>query len=108
MEPAKISTRTPGRPSGVAPGARSPSIAASQPQAITEVAKPVRLVAAMRAQCSVGAVMTSAVARMSKASAKLSSIATPLRTSAGHDTLSNAPARGSTRGSTSNMACETP
>ena len=40
-EIANSSTATPGRPSGVSPAASSRSIPASQPQAITEVAKPV-------------------------------------------------------------------
>ncbi len=74
MEPANTSTRTPGRPSGVASAASSASIPASAPQAMIEVAKPVIVTAACRAQRRVGAVITSAVARMSKASAKLSSM----------------------------------
>ncbi len=46
---AKIRTVMPGRPSGVSLGARRFSIPASQPQAMTEVAKPVRLRAAVSA-----------------------------------------------------------
>ena len=57
-------------------------MAASQPQPITEVAKPVIVVAACAAQRAVGAVMTIAVARMSNASANVSSMATPLTVSA--------------------------
>ena len=59
------------------------STLASQPHAITEVAKPVIVVAACAAQRSVGAVMTIAVARMSKASANVSSMAIPLTVSSG-------------------------
>ena len=51
---ANSSTRTPGRPSGVASGGSSASMPASQPQPITEVAKPVMLSAACRAQRGVG------------------------------------------------------
>jgi hypothetical protein len=73
----KISTATPGRPSGVSSGDSGRSMPASQPHAITEVAKPVMLSAAMRAQRSFAAVMRSRVARMPKASAKVSSMRTP-------------------------------
>ena len=59
------------------------STLASQPHAITEVAKPVIVVAACAAQRSVGAVITIAVARMSKASANVSSMAMPLTVSSG-------------------------
>ena len=55
---------------------------ASQPQAITEVAKPVAVVAAWRAHSGLAAVMTRRVARMPKASAKVSSMATPSMLSA--------------------------
>ena len=51
---------------------------ASQPQAITEVAKPVRVSAAMRAHLAFCAVMMRRVPRIGKASAKVASIATPL------------------------------
>ena len=76
-----MSTRTPGRPSGVCSGDRTLSTPASQPQPITEVAKPVIVAAACAAQRSLGAVMTTAVARMSKASANVSSMATPFTVS---------------------------
>ena len=46
---------TPGRPSGVAAAGSSTSIAASQPQPITEVAKPVIEIAACRAHLRFGA-----------------------------------------------------
>ena len=52
---AKIITRQPGRPSGVADGGSSTSIAASQPQPMTEVAKPVIVIAACRAHLRFGA-----------------------------------------------------
>ena len=72
------STAIPGRPSGVSSGASSRSIPASQPQAITEVAKPVIAVAAVRAQRGSSAVISSRVARIGNASANVSSIRTPL------------------------------
>ena len=50
---------------------------ASQPQPMIEVAKPVMLVAAFMAQRRVGPVMVMAVAAIAKASAKVSSMATP-------------------------------
>ena len=68
----------PGRPSGVSLAERRFSIPASQPQAMTEVAKPVRLRAAVSAHSGVSAVMIRRVARMPKASAKVSSMATPV------------------------------
>ena len=71
-------TAIPGRPSGVCSGASSRSIPASQPHAITEVANPVMASAAIRAQRGSSAVITSRVARMGNASAKVSSIMTPL------------------------------
>jgi hypothetical protein len=74
----KISTAMPGRPSGVSSGASSRSMPASQPQAMTEVAKPVALTAACRAQVGLCAVMSSRVAFIGKASAKVSSMTTPL------------------------------
>ena len=78
-----MSTRTPGRPSGLCRGDRTLSIAASQPHPITEVAKPVIVSAACAAQRAVGAVMTIAVARISKASANVSSMTTPLTVNSG-------------------------
>ena len=45
-ETAKSSTLRPGRPSGLSSGVRRRSMPASQPQPMTEVAKPVRLAAA--------------------------------------------------------------
>jgi hypothetical protein len=66
----------PGRPSGVSRGEVA-LMAASQPQAITDVANPVAVTAACRAQALRAAVMTSRVARMPNASANVSSIATP-------------------------------
>ena len=54
---------------------------ASAPQAITDVAKPVIVRAAIRAHSSEGAVMTIRVPTMGKASAKVSTMATPLRLS---------------------------
>ena len=89
MLTAKIITRQPGRPSGVADAGSSTSIAASQPQPITEVAKPVIETAACRAHLRFGAVMTIAVARMPKASANVSSIATPLTSRLRHGTSPN-------------------
>jgi hypothetical protein len=77
-----MSTRTPGRPSGVSLGTSARSMPASQPQPITEVAKPVIVSAACRAQRAESAVMTTAVARMPNASAKVSSIRMPLMVSA--------------------------
>ena len=55
---------------------------ASQPQPITEVAKPVIVTAACRAQCALSAVMITPVARMPKASANVSSMRMPLTVSA--------------------------
>ena len=52
---------------------------ASAPQAITEVANPVMVRAEIRAHSRVGAVMTIRVPTMGKASAKVSTMATPLR-----------------------------
>ena len=54
---------------------------ASAPQAITLVAKPVAAAPACIAQVAVCAVTMSRVARIGKASAKLSSMPTPLTTS---------------------------
>ena len=51
---------------------------ASTPQPITEVAKPVIVVAACSAHLRLSAVTISAVARMPKASANVSSMVTPL------------------------------
>ena len=67
-ERANTRTRTPGRPSGVRPGA-GPSGPASQPQPMTEVAKPVMTRAAIAAQRSLPAVITRRETRMVKASA---------------------------------------
>ncbi len=78
-----MSTRTPGRPSGVCRGDRTLSTLASQPHPITEVAKPVIVAAACAAQRAVGAVITIAVARMSNASANVSSMTIPLTVSSG-------------------------
>src|SRR3990172_11018053 len=75
---AKSSTAMPGRPSGVSLGESLPSMPASAPQAITEVAKPVMVRAAVSAQAGVDAVMTMRVPTMGKASAKVSTILTPL------------------------------
>ncbi len=83
VETANISTRTPGRPSGVCLGGRMLSTLASQPHPMTEVANPVIVVAACVAQRVVGAVITIAVARMPKASANVSSMTTPLSVSSG-------------------------
>ena len=79
---ANSSTAIPGRPSGVSSGASSRSMPASQPQAITEVAKPVIASAAVRAQRGSSAVISSRVARIGNASANVSSIMTPLRITA--------------------------
>ena len=76
---ANSRTAIPGRPSGVSSAANSRSMPASQPQAITEVAKPVMASAAVRAQRGSSAVISSRVARIGNASAKVSSIVTPLR-----------------------------
>ena len=77
LDMANMRTRTPGRPSGVLFPGRSPSIPASAPQPITEVANPVIVVAACSAQRRLGAVIRIAVPRIGKASAKLSSMRTP-------------------------------
>src|SRR5262249_21864997 len=71
----------PGRPSGVWAGSSSASIPASASHPMTEVAYPVATVAAVRAQPRVSAVTMTASARILNASAKVSSISTPLRTS---------------------------
>ena len=65
------------------------STLASQPHAITEVAKPVIVVAACAAQRSVGAVITIAVARMSNASANVSSMSDSVDRQLRHATASN-------------------
>ena len=75
---ANSSSDTPGRPSGVSAGPSSRSMPASQPQAMTEVANPVAATAAWYAHSRSGAVMMMRVAFMPKASAKASSIVTPL------------------------------
>ena len=75
---AKISTATPGRPSSVSSAGTSRSMPASTPQAITEVAKPVMVWAAISAHFCVGAVMMMRVPTMGKASANVSTISTPL------------------------------
>ena len=75
---AKSSTATPGRPSSVSSAGTSRSMPASAPQAITEVAKPVMVRAAISAHFSVGAVMMMRVPTMGKASANVSTISTPL------------------------------
>ena len=67
-ERANTRTRTPGRPSRVRPGG-GPSVPASQPQPMTEVAKPVIVRAAIDAQRSLPAVITRRDARMVNASA---------------------------------------
>src|SRR5258707_3889040 len=75
---ANSSTATPCRPSGVSPAASVRSTPASQPQPITEVAKPVSELAAFIAHAGVCAVMTSLVAFIGNASAKVASIVVPL------------------------------
>ena len=77
LDMANMMIATPGLPSGVSSGFSSRSISASQPQAITEEANPVRELAAMYAYFSVMAVMISRVAFMGKASANVSSMVTP-------------------------------
>ena len=72
------STATPGRPSSVSSGDSVRSMPASAPQAITEVAKPVMVRAAISAHSSDGAVMMIRVPTMGKASAKVSTMVTPL------------------------------
>src|SRR6266851_6890355 len=74
---ANSRTLTPGRPSGVSSGRRSASIPASTLHPITDVAKPVMDCAAVRAQLDDWAVITTRAARMSKASANVSTILTP-------------------------------
>jgi len=76
---ANSSTLMPGRPSGVSSGAISASIPASTLQPITDVAKPVIESAAVLAHAGDCAVMTTRAPRMPKASAKVSTILTPLR-----------------------------
>ena len=73
----KRKTRTPGRPSGVS-SVHLAIDAASQPHPITEVANPVIVRAACRAHRVLSAVMITAVARMPKASANVSSMRMPL------------------------------
>src|SRR5690348_1478093 len=73
----KNSTLTPGRPSGVSRSVNTRSIPASHLHPITDVAKPVRLSAASRAQRGVPPVMTSRATRIVKASANVSSMSTP-------------------------------
>src|SRR5437867_4374165 len=75
----KRSTLTPGRPSGVSASASSHSIPASHLQPITDVANPVILSAAARAQRGDFAVITTRATRIGNASAKVSSIVTPRR-----------------------------
>ena len=75
---AKSRTATSGRPSSVWSGVSSRSMPASAPQAITDVAKPVMVCAAMSAHFCVGAVMMMRVPTMGKASANVSMISTPL------------------------------
>ena len=67
----------PGRPSGVSLEGISPSIPASQPQPMTEVAKPVILEAASMAHLLVAALIIRRLPYILKASAKVSSISTP-------------------------------
>ena len=71
--------RTPGRPSRVSLAGTTRSMPASQPQAITEVAKPVKERAASIAHFSESAVTWMAVPLIGNASAKVSSMTTPLR-----------------------------
>ena len=72
------STATPGRPSIVSSGDSVRSMPASAPQAITEVANPVMVRAEISAHSSDGAVMMIRVPTMGKASAKVSTMVTPL------------------------------
>ena len=65
---------TPGRPSGVSLKLRIFSIPASQPQAITDVAKPVKDSAALIAQELLCAVIINLEAFIGNASANVSSI----------------------------------
>ena len=58
LDTANSKIATPGRPSGVSSGASSRSIPASQPHAITDVAKPVAVCAACSAHLLSSAVMT--------------------------------------------------
>ena len=74
----KSSTATPGRPSSVSSVESVRSMPASAPQAITEVANPVMVRAEIRAHSRVGAVMMIRVPTMGKASAKVSTMVTPL------------------------------
>ena len=68
---------TPGRPSGVSLSGSSRSIPASTLQPMTEVAKPVSLSAASRAQRGLRAVIRTRATRIVNASAKVSSMKTP-------------------------------
>ena len=76
---AKSSTLAPGRPSGVSFDDSSLSMPASTLQPITDVANPVIDCAAMRAHAEVWAVMTTRAARMPNASANVSAMRTPCR-----------------------------
>jgi hypothetical protein len=76
---ANTSTEIPGRPSGVSSTVKRRSIAASTSQAMTLVALPVITIAAIRAHFAVTAVMMTRVPVMGNASAKVSTISTPLR-----------------------------
>src|SRR6266498_2047855 len=73
----KSNTLTPGRPSNVSPSESSRSIPASHLQPITDVAKPVIVVPAWRAQRAFLPVMTTRAARIVNASANVSAIVTP-------------------------------
>src|SRR5688572_28187274 len=79
---AKTRTLAPGRPSGVSRAGSMASIPASTLRPMTEVAKPVIAVAAVRAHASDAAVMITRDARMSNASANVSAMSTPRRSRA--------------------------
>ena len=84
MSPAaskpKSSTLAPERPSGVSWGRSSASMPASTLHPMTEVANPVMHWAAVRAQAGEFAVINTRAARISKASANVSTTRTPRRT----------------------------
>ena len=69
---------TPGLPSGVSSGPTNFSIPASAGHIITDVPNPVASSAAISAQCFVAAVISTLEILIGNASAKVSSISTPL------------------------------
>ena len=75
----KSSTLAPDRPSGVSSGKSSASMPASTLHPITDVAKPVIALAAVRAHAGESAVINTRAARMSNASANVFTTRTPRR-----------------------------